>query len=153
MRRLIGLFLAALVLMTAVPAFGAVVINRGIAGVTMGMTPAQVRARLGTPLKVVPGKNFFGPTVEWRYRTVAITWMYESIVRIRTASPQERTSGGIGVGSTKAQVRRLVYGVRCEGSAAAGICYVGGFLPGAIVTTFRFARGRVIVVEIGRVLD
>ena len=76
-----------------------------------------------------------------------------TLTQIETTSPKERTASGIGVGSTRAQVRAALSGETCEGTATAGHCYLGAFEPGARVTDFTFRNGRVSRVVLGIVID
>ena len=68
---------------------------------------------------------------------------------ISTTRRSERTARGIGVGSTRRQVKLKVRGVRC----GQRVCTVGKLLPGRIVTSFFLRRGIVWRVSIARVLD
>ena len=132
----------------------AIVIGRGIARVVLGMSQASVRAKLGSPVRVVDGKNEFGPYTEFRYRGYVVDFQTnESVTSIVTTLAREHTPAGVGVGSTWAQVRAKVPHVRCQGSPAFGDCHVGDFLPGKRVTDFFFKAGNVERVLVGFVLD
>jgi hypothetical protein len=72
---------------------------------------------------------------------------------LRTSSTRERTARGVGPGSTEAQLRARVAGVRCRTESGFRHCWVGRFLPGRVVTDFRIRRGRVASVLVGYVLD
>lgn len=92
--------------------------GRGMAGVDLGMSRAQVVQALGKPQAVVTRKTGFGR------RTVELQFGYgsyfvllsgssgrERVVKVLTTFRRERTAGGIGVGVTE---RRLLstYGAR-----------------------------------------
>jgi hypothetical protein len=138
----------------AAAASPAISVGRGIAGVRLGMSQSSVRARLGKPVRVVHGRNEFGPYTELRYRGyVAALQGKARVTSIVTTLARERTPGGIGVGSSWSQVRSKVAGVRCEGTPTLGDCHVGLLLPGKTVTDFFVARGKVNRVVVGIVLD
>ena len=135
-------------------AASALVIQRSLAGIELGMTQAQVRAHLGTPLRVVRSKNDFGPYTEFRYRHTTVGFQGdERVTDVISTSTAERGPRGIGVGSTKAQVRAAVPGLKCEGPAPAGQCYVGRYVPGGRVTAFFFQAGKVYELVLGYVID
>jgi hypothetical protein len=143
---------AALVLTSTAPA--RIVVQRGIAGVQLRMTRAKVITLLGTPPTVRRGTNVFGPWTEFVYPRVTVSFQSGTFVTgLRTSSRRERTGRGVGPGSTEAQVRARVAGVRCRTEGTFRDCFVGRFLPGRIVTDFRIRRGRVSGVTIGYVLD
>jgi hypothetical protein len=145
---------AACALVLAAPAAPAIRIGHGIAGVVLGMSQASVRAKLGTPIRVVHGKNDFGPYTELRYRGYVVGLQgNERVTSIVTTLASEKTPAGIGVGSLLSQVRAKVPHVRCEGSATIGDCHVGRLLPGKTVTDFFIRNGKVSRVTVGIVLD
>jgi len=145
-----------LVLLAAAPgsAGAAIVLQQGIGGVRLGMTQAGVRAVLGRPARVIHGRNDFGPYTELRYTGYRVVFQGNATATaVETTLPRERTSTGIGVGSTRAAVRAHVPGVRCEGPLSTGHCHVGRFVPGARVTDFFLRAGRVTRVIVGFVID
>ena len=147
---------AALAVALVFPAAGwaSIVIGHGIAGVRLGMSQAKVRAKLGRPVRVVHGKNEFGPYTEFRYRGYVVDFQdNETTTSITTTLAHEKTPAGIGVGSTWSRVRAKVPYVQCEGSAVLGDCHVGELLPGKTVTDFFFKAGKVGRVLVGIVLD
>jgi hypothetical protein len=71
-----------------------------------------------------------------------------------TTSKKERTSKGVGVGSTEASVKKNVPKVKCVTEFGTRHCHVGEFLAGKVVTDFFISKKhRVKRVVIGRVID
>ncbi|MDQ2984517.1 MAG: hypothetical protein M3R70_11460 [Actinomycetota bacterium] len=127
-----------------------IVVQRSIAGVKLNMTQAKVKSILGRPNSVVRGTNEFGRWKEFRYFRLAVTFQGEAnVTNLSTSRTNERTANDIGVGSTKAEVRAKIRGVRCDRLT----CWVGRFLPGSKVTTFFLKRGLVSRVGLGLVID
>ena len=133
----------------------AIRLDRAVAGISLEMSPAQVRAKLGAPDAVVPGR--------WRVGSIARTYRYATrrvtvdfllggqsrlyAYAITTTSPRERTAKGAGVGSTEGEIRRLVTGRACRWEHGTRYCTrpleggVGG-------TTFRLRGGRAVAVTV-----
>src|SRR5215208_3536487 len=133
---------AAAALALAAQAQAKIVVQRGIAGVNLQMTKAQVRATLGRPMRARTGMNDFGTFREMVYRRVTVTFQSgPQVTAVRTTSPLELTAGGVGVGSTKAQVKARVHNVVCRNESGFKHCFVGQFLPGRKVTDFRLRNG------------
>jgi hypothetical protein len=148
------ILVAVLALALAAPVGAAIVVQRGIAGLELRMTKAQVRAKLGTPTKVKAGKNEFGRFTQFVYPRVTVLFQSGArVTALRTASRAERTSTGVGVGSREAEVKARVAGVKCESVSGARHCYVGKFLPGKRITDFSIRGGKVTSVVVGFVVD
>jgi len=140
---------------TASSARAVIVVQRSIGGVKLQMTEAQVRAKLGRPMRVRVGTNEFGTFVEKVYKRVTVTFQSgDRVTNVRTKSPLEKTAGGVGVGSTKSQVKAGVANAKCKNESGFRHCFVGAFLPGRTVTDFRLgSNGRVSSVSTGFVID
>jgi hypothetical protein len=141
--------------LTASSARAVIVVQRSIGGVKLQMTKAQVRAKLGRPLRVHVGSNEFGTFTEKVYKRVTVTFQSgDRATNVRTTSPLERTASGVSVGSTTSQVKAAVHNVTCKNESGFKHCFVGAFLPGRTVTDFRLRNnGRVSSVSIGFVID
>jgi hypothetical protein len=147
---------ACVVVMLAVaePAAAKIVVQRGIAGLELRLTKAQVRAKLGKPAKTRTGRNEFGRYTELVYPRVTVLFQSGSrVTALRTFSRAERTVAGIGVGSREADVKAKIANVKCEGASGIRHCYVGKFLPGRRITDFAIRGGRVTSVVVGFVVD
>jgi hypothetical protein len=148
------ILIAVFALALAAPAGAAIVVQRGIAGLELRMTKAQVRTKLGTPTKVKTGKNEFGRFTQFVYPRVTVLFQSGSrVTALRTFSRAERTSTGVGVGSREAEVKAKVAGVKCESVSGSRHCYVGKFLPGKRITDFFIRGGKVTSVVVGFVVD
>jgi hypothetical protein len=149
--------LAALALAT--PASGAIVPQQGIKGAHLGDSVAKVRDGLGAPDKVIFTRDpIIGRVRVYRYGLTYVrfggTTADATVTSIDTTSRAERTSRGIGVGSTRAQVAARVPGVECKVEFGLDHCYLGQFLAGRRVTDFRItSTGRVGRVVVGYVID
>jgi hypothetical protein len=130
-------------------------IDRGIAGARLGASRADVRAALGKPAKVKSGSNDFGRYVQYTYGGgIRVTFQGRThVTSVETTGLGDRTSRGIGVGSTEAAVKARVRGVKCETFASLRSCHTGNLLPGRRVTDFRIVGGKVDRVVVGLVSD
>jgi hypothetical protein len=139
----------------AAPAVGTVMVQQGIAGVRIQMTPAQVKSVLGKPKGVKAGHNTFGRYIQYRYPKLLVVFQgLKTVTAVYTSRRTERTPSGIGVGSTKAQVKAKVPGVHCRSGIDAHFCYVGVIKPGRRVTVFQLSgTNRVAQLEVGLVID
>jgi hypothetical protein len=150
---------AGLVLASAAPASaagtGRLVVQKGIHGVRLGMTQAQVKATAGTPRKVERTTTELGSSTIYRYRTYSVTFFNGTRVsQVDTQSLAERTTNGIGVGSSRAAVAAKVPGAKCVKEIGYDHCYVGTWKAGSKITDFAVgAGGRVWRVAIGYVID
>jgi hypothetical protein len=88
----------------------AIVPGRGIAGVRIGNSGAQVRGALGKPRKIVPPTWVFGAPLKGRVgfnhaRRVNDIW---------TTSARQRTAKGVGPGSSLRRVKHAYPTAKCD---------------------------------------
>jgi hypothetical protein len=145
--------LGALVLPAAAPAL--VQIDKGIAGARLGSTVAQVHAALGRPARVANGSNDFGRFRQETYGGGIVVFYQGSstVTSVVTTGLGDRTAKGVGVGSSEADVRAKVPGVRCATEFGIRSCHTHTFTPGRRVTDFFLKRGKVSRVTVGFVVD
>jgi hypothetical protein len=130
------------------------VVQESIAGVKLGMTASQVRKVLGPPRHVSYPKNEIQGSIkfyDYGATEVSLTRGESSqVFNITTTSKAQRTSTGLGVGSTGAAVKRAYRRADCMGL----ICTIGAIEPGKRVTSFFLsARGTVKRIALGIVID
>ena len=155
MRLAFPLALAAAVAALAATTTGAAIVpQQGIAGVKIGMTRAKVRSVLGKPISVKRGSNDFGKYTIFKYAGLQTEFQGNTtLTGVSTTRRSERTATGIGVGSTQAQVKAKVKGVKCATDGGFRHCYLGKFRAGRHVTDFAIKRGKVSRVNVGVVID
>ncbi|HEY7706267.1 MAG TPA: hypothetical protein VH968_03785 [Gaiellaceae bacterium] len=130
---LAALILAAAATATIKPA-------RGMSGITLGMTPTQVAAKLGRPV----GKS----RTRWYYPRVWIGFRGRRVVEVTTTRSTERLANGLGVDSSEADVRATYPRAQCAQAGTFRRCRLGTGLPKSRVTDFMIGRGRVLQVTI-----
>ena len=145
---------ALIVLALPASALARIVPQHGIAGANLDMTQAQVRAKLGKPDKLQrPTSPIFGRYTTWFYGGTSVDMFRNSpqkVFNVSTTSKSQKTSAGVGVGSTVSAVKQGVKSVQCDTKH----CWVGRFEGGEKVTDFQLSpAGRVTRVTIGYVLD
>jgi len=117
-----------LALVAAAPASAIIRPQKGMSGVTLGMTKAQVRAKLGPPIGSGGGRLYF-----------ALAWVGFRLgraVEITTTRSSEHTGPGLGVGSSEAAVRRAYPSVVCAPFGGFRRCRLGSGQPGTRATDF-----------------
>lgn len=140
MRTLAALAVAAALAATAADASATIVPGKGMSGVALGMSKAQVRARLGAPIGMGLGR--------WYYARVWIGFRAGRAVEITTTRSTERTSGGLGVDSSESAIRAAYPGLACAAATPFRRCRLGSGAPGTRVTDFMVGRGRVLQVTV-----
>jgi hypothetical protein len=149
------LLAAAAALLLFAPAAGStVVVQESIAGVKIGMTAAQVRAQLGKPKKVGYRPDQIQGSI--KVYDYGLTDVYLSrgaegqVFHVVTTSRKQRTKEGLGVGSTRAAIKRGYSKARCFER----ICAIGDAPAGEAVTTFYFtAAGKVRMISLATLND
>ena len=140
MRRTLALVLAGAALALPTAAAATIRPQYGMSGVVLGMTKAQVQARLGRPVGQGGGRWYF-PRVWVGFRAGRAT-------EITTTRSTERTASGLGVDSTEAAVRRAFPRAVCAPWSVYRRCRFGSGQPGTRVTDFMIGHGRVLQVTI-----
>jgi hypothetical protein len=162
MTRLATLTALLLALALAPAADARIVPGKGMAGITMGMTEAQVKAVLGAPDSRKTLSDDFGPYLRLRYTShggLRLTMRDDAsgapvLFSVTTEGKAERTKEGIGVGSSRKRLRAKLSGEKCERLGSFRHCSLGSFKVGRIVTDFRLNKQlRVVSVVVGRVVD
>jgi hypothetical protein len=114
--------------------------QHGMSGVVLGMTKAQVQAKLGRPIGQGGGR--------WYYARVWVGFRGGRVTDIATTRSTERLANGLGVDSTEAQVRGAFPRAVCAPWSVYRRCRFGLGRPGTRVTDFTIARGRVLQITI-----
>jgi hypothetical protein len=141
MRRLAAIASAAvLAASAAADASATIVPQKGMSGVALGMTKAQVRARLGGPIGTGGGR--------WYYARVWVGFRAGRAVEITTTRSTERTSGGLGVDSSESSLRASYPALKCAAATPFRRCRLGSGAPGTRVTDFMIGHGRVLQITI-----
>lgn len=123
-------FFAAVFLIAPTGAESKLVLQRAIAGVELHMTKTQVRAVLGKPTRIRTGTNPGGPFTQFVYSRVTVEFQrVPTVTALRTSSRLERTTAGVGVGSTEAAVKAAAPQVACDDWNGQRQCILGKLRP------------------------
>ena len=160
MSRAIAPVTALALLLLVSSASATIVVQKSIAGVKLGMTEAKVKSVLGSPTKARSGKDAITgqPSRTLTYGKTTV-YLIGQVMYVRTTSATEKTSGGVGVGSTETVLKQKVKSVKCSttksGKVSYRICSIGKGLPGQVVTTFGISTKtkKIESVLVGRVVD
>jgi uncharacterized protein with FMN-binding domain len=135
MRR-IALAIALFALLVPASTSAAVRPQQGMAGVSLGMSKAQVRAKLGGPIGSGGGRFY--------YARVWVGFRLGRVVEVTTTHTNDRTRSGVGVDSTEAAVKRAYPSVVCAPAGGFRRCRLGSGKPGTRATDFLIGHGRVL---------
>lgn len=113
---------------------------RGMSGISLGMTPAQVHAKLGRPVGKGVGR--------WYYGRVWVGFRARRVVEVTTTRSAQRLANGLGVDSTEAQIRAAYPQAHCTAVPPFRRCRLGSGAPGTRVTDFMIGRGHVIQISV-----
>ena len=129
MRRFAAAAVCLTVLALAGGATAQIVPGRGMSRLELGMTSAQVQARLGRPVAKANWK--------WYYARVTVTFRNRRVVELMTTRSTERFANGIGVDSSEAEVRARFPRVQCAAMPPFyRRCRLGTGAPRSRVTDF-----------------
>jgi hypothetical protein len=110
--------LSAAIMAAASAAEAKIVVGQGIAGVKIGQTPTQVEGMLGSPTFKQPPSQAL---TAWDYHRspldLQVDFTHGHVSGMWTAAKQQRTSKGISIGSSPAQVRRAYPKAKCTPGA------------------------------------
>jgi hypothetical protein len=140
MRRLLAFSAAGISLLAVQPAVAMIRPQHGMSGVGLGMTKAQVRARLGRPIGTGGGRFY--------YARAWVGFRLGRVVEVTTTRSTERTASGVGVDSSQADVRRAFPSVTCGPFGGFVRCRLGTGKPGTRATDFMLGHGRVLQVSV-----
>lgn len=155
MRKLILAGVVASLLVAAPVASANIVVGKSIAGVSLGMTEAQVVAVIGPAKATRDTKDEITgqPVRELEYNSMYVQVMNGSVILVSSVSKKEKTSNGAGVGMKERTLKKKVKGLKCSG-AKNRICFKGSGKPGTVSTAFSMTKSKKVRgVVIGIVLD
>ena len=139
------------------PSAGAkIVVQKSIAGVTMGVTENDVVATLGQPPKVTTStdKVTGQPVRELDYGNTNVSLTGGVVTFVATKSKKEKTANGVAVGTSEKSLKKKVKGLKCTGKGSNRSCTKGSFSPGKTVTLFGISKSKKVnVISIGIVVD
>jgi hypothetical protein len=115
-----------LVLATAVPAMAVIVMGQRIGKVKVGQKLKVVNKEMGKPSSSACGPGSGGGTVcsySWKKQKINVQFVNKLVVEIDTTSRKQKTSSGVGVGSTRTAVNKAF--PACAKAGASTECILG----------------------------
>ena len=130
-------------------------IDQGIAGARIGNSKSEVQAALGKPAVTRTGTNEFGPWRQYVFEGGVRVFFQgdEDVTAVFTIGRGDRTTKGIGVGSSERALRQSHRNLRCESFEGFRSCRTKEGRPGQRLTDFEIRKGRVVRVTVGIVID
>lgn len=131
---------------------GATVTFSGIGDVRLNMSEASVRQALGRPSSSKPWRDQQAVRLFYPRRKIEVLLDRDAdqVVGVKTTSRKEKTSSGLGVGSSLRSVRGKLRGERCGSALRVLVCSVER--DGRIMD-FDLRRSRVVRVSVTRLGD
>jgi hypothetical protein len=119
----------------------------GIGDVQIGMSEADVKAELGRPSRSQTGRNRSTTMLVYRRQKLEVFLYREQdrVVSVGTKSRAQRTSSGLGVGSSTSAVRAKPRDEKCGTARGILVCSVQ---RGERVMDFEIRRGKVFRVAV-----
>ena len=145
---------ALITVMSLTSAEAQIELKTGIAGVNVGMSSDQVTSQVGKPKKTV--KNKQTGNIKWLYgkkgKKLNVTMSGNTVFAVSTANPKQRTSEGVGVGSTKKQVLKLVPGAYCNKiEKGRFMCRDAQPVNGSTLTACQLSKNKVYQVAVSKI--
>jgi len=162
MKRALAVLAAAAVLVAVASAGATIVVQQGMAGLKLGDSWSKTQSHFSTKPssnKIIKSEILGKIRVaRWGHVTISFdgTKSSSKIIAFDTTGTAQRTSNGIGVGSTRWALMAKLPRATCKtNDGGYNHCYIGKFgVAGATVTDFSInSRGRVGRVTIGIVED
>ena len=128
---------------------GAKVTFSGIGGVELGMSRTDVREELGAASSEKLWTDDRTVILQYRRRKLEVLLdpEFDRVVAVKTTSRAQRTSSGLGVGSSERSVRDRLRGEKCGSAAGVRVCSVD---RNGRVMDFACRRGKVVSVSVSR---
>ncbi len=150
---------AAIVLSGATSANAAIKPGKGIAGIKIGDSKSTVINKKGQPnVKKTLSSEILGSYKYFEYGLneldLGVSIYGGKVFDLITEDPSQRTTDGIGVNSSKQEIKAAYPDAKCEKvSGSKKICTLGKLKAGKTVTVFRITGKVVHQVEVGKVID
>jgi hypothetical protein len=119
----------------------------GIGGVQLSMSEADLTSELGSPSSSVPARNPEAVTLRYRSHKLEVLLHrgMDRVVGVYTTSRAQRTTAGLGVGSSTPVLRARLRGEKCGVAQDTAVCSVE---RSGRVMDFSIRRGKVFRVAV-----